>query len=310
MLITACSNNDNKDESTIDEVSTDSSSSIELIISKDFGREIILNETVEFEKYWTVLDALDSKVEIATDQGGGFISAINGHESHSKGGSANRLDWFYYVNGICADVGALDYDLNDGDVVWWDYHEWKSMDATNSTVVGLYPEPFVHGYRGKVSPTTIMCSEKNKKLANTLLETLVEEGVETIGISQIENSIIENREGPLIVIGEWKELSEFEYIKKLNEAYERNGTYIHYDENNLELMDSGNEKKLYLHEVSGSIMSHGDGLGDENPLWIISGTDTIGLEKAIKLLIENSDNIYGTYSIAIEDNETFSLPLE
>lgn len=310
MLVAACSNTNNSDESAIDSSSEDSSPSIVLIISKDFGREVILNETVSFEKYWTVLDALDSTVEIDTDQGGGFISAINGLESYSKGGSANRMDWFYYVNGICADVGALDYDLNDGDIVWWDYHQWKSMDATNSTVVGLYPEPFVHGYRGEVSPTTIMSAEKNKELATKLMEALVENGVETIGISKIDNSIIENRDGPLIVIGQWEELSDFEYIYNLNEAYERNGTYIHYDENVLELMNSRNEKKMSLHEVSGSIMSHGDGLGDENPLWIISGTDITGLEKVINLLTENTDDIYGTYSIALEDNEIISLPLE
>jgi hypothetical protein len=304
MLVAACSST-----SDTDEVLKDSLPNVVLLVTRDYGSEEILKETVEFEKYWTVLDALDANSEIITEHGGSFISGINGFESYSEGASGKRMDWFYYINGICADVGPLDYDLNEGDVVWWDYHEWKSMDSTNSTVIGSYPEPFVHGYRGEVAETTIMCSVKNSDLASELRESLMDKGAATVEISEIDNSIIEDRVGPVIVLGEWEELDGVEYINKFNEAYKRNGTYIYYTGEGLELMDNSNEKIMSLKDGSGSIMSHGDGLGDENPLWIISGVDSTGLEKAIKLLTENSDKIYSTYSVAVGDNEVIKLPI-
>lgn len=305
MLVAACSStNDTGD------ASADSSPTIVLLVTRDFGNEEILRETVELKKYWTVLDALDETVEISSDYGGSFISGINGLESYSEGASGKRMDWFYYINGICADVGPLDYDLNDGDVIWWDYHEWKSMDATNSTVIGSYPEPFVHGYRGETPATTIMSSEENRDMSDKLRQALMEKGASNIEVSEIDNNVIENRQGPVIVLGEWEELSGFEYINKLNEAYGRNGSYIHYAGENLELMNKSSEKVRTLKNGAGSILSQGDGLGDENPLWIVSGTDTEGLEKAVKLLTENSDKIDSTYSVAVEENELIRLPVK
>lgn len=304
MLVSACSRNNDPGLA-----SQDVRPEIELIVTRDYGNEEILKESVVLEKYWTVLDAMDATVEISTDYGGSFISGINGLESNSDGASGKRMDWFYYINGVCADVGPLDYDLNQGDVVWWDYHEWESMDSTNSTVIGSYPEPFVNGYRGVDVETTIMSSEENSSLAQELKEALVEEGA-VIEIAEIDNSIIEDRKGPVIVVGQWNELSEVEYISKLNEAYTRNGSYVYYSSQGLEIMNRGNEMVNMFRSEAGSVVSHGDGLGDDNPLWIVSGVDNSGLEQALKLLINKSEEIYCTYSVAIEGDEIIRLPVD
>ena len=302
MLLAACSSNETGD------VETDGSPKIELIVTRDFGNEELFRESISLEKYWTVFDAMDAAVEIATDHGGGFISGINGLESYSEG--TKRLDWFYYVNGICADVGPLDYDLVEGDVIWWDYHEWESMDATNSTVIGSYPEPFVHGYRGKTAAITIMSSDENSGLAAGLKDALLEEGVESVEITGIDNEMMEDREGPIIVIGQWGDLAGYEYLNKLNEAYERNGTYVYYRDQGLDLLDQGSSKVRTLKDGAGSIISHGDGLGDDCPLWIISGTDINGLEKAIEVVVEGGENIDSSYSAAVEGGQIIKLPIE
>ncbi|SHI50223.1 protein of unknown function [Dethiosulfatibacter aminovorans DSM 17477] len=303
MLLAACSSTNDTGE-----VPDDGSAKIELIVTRDFGIEELFRESISLEKYWTVFDAMDAAVEIATDHGGGFISGINGLESYSDG--TKRLDWFYYVNGICADVGPLDYDLVEGDVIWWDYHEWESMDATNSTVIGSYPEPFVHGYRGKPAVITIMSSDENSELAMELKDALLNEGVQSVEISGIDNSMMEDREGPIIVLGQWEELSGYEYLNKLNEAYERNGTYVYYSDQGIDLLSNSSEKVRTLKGGAGSIVSHGDGLGDDCPLWIISGTDMNGLEKAIELLVNDTNKIDSTYSAAVEDSNIIKLPIK
>ncbi len=89
---------------------------------------------------------LESKRQVKTSYGGKFVDAIDGPSPATSSGG--RSDWFYFVNGIEASVGAADRTLSPGDVVQWDYRRW---DATMHmpAIVGAYPEPFVRGSGGK-----------------------------------------------------------------------------------------------------------------------------------------------------------------
>ncbi len=89
----------------------------------------------------SVLDALRATHRVETAYGGGFVNAIDDVASDRAG----RRDWFFYVNGVSASRGADQQPLRTGDAVWWDYHPWGGLVDT-WTVVGLWPEPFVHGY--------------------------------------------------------------------------------------------------------------------------------------------------------------------
>ncbi len=84
------------------------------------------------------------------------------------------------MNGICADVGATGYTLGAKDVIWWDYHLWKSMGSANAAVIGAYPQPFVNGYEGIVNPTIIAFGNGYMDNAKILMESLIKSGVETV----------------------------------------------------------------------------------------------------------------------------------
>ena len=73
--------------------------------------------------------------------GGGYIKRIGSLRSELGGLSKPNQDWFFIVNGIFADIGALDYYPQAGEKVWWDYHPWQAFQAANA-VIGCYPEPF------------------------------------------------------------------------------------------------------------------------------------------------------------------------
>lgn len=102
-----------------------SSSEARLLVTQDFGATLMLDVVAAVSPGLTVMNMLSNNAEVKTEYGGGFVSAINGVESTFKQTVAERAkDWFYWVNGKMANVGAAAYDLHGGEIVWWDYHEW------------------------------------------------------------------------------------------------------------------------------------------------------------------------------------------
>src|SRR5437763_1476972 len=95
---------------------------------------------------------LERSLRIGTRFGGGFVQSING-----LSGTSSRRDWFYYVNGTMASVGAAQQAVHPGDKIWWDLHNWIAPEQPQA-VVGSYPEPFVHGAGGKRFPTALECA--------------------------------------------------------------------------------------------------------------------------------------------------------
>ena len=122
--------------------------SAELWITRDRGSEVVLSTTVPAGI--SALEALRRKTDVETRYGGRFVQSIDGFE----GDIAGQHDWFYFVNGYEADISAADYDLHDGDVLWWDHRSWEG-EMRQPAVVGAFPEPFLHGWGGKKRPAVV-----------------------------------------------------------------------------------------------------------------------------------------------------------
>jgi hypothetical protein len=93
----------------------------------------------------TAMQALDKEADVSKRYGGRFVQSIEG----VKGDISKQRDWFWFVNGIESDRSAADYRLRPGDVEWWDFRSW-SGEMREPVVVGAFPEPFLHGWDGKV----------------------------------------------------------------------------------------------------------------------------------------------------------------
>ena len=132
-------------------------------VTRDEGRTVLLVKRVPADE--TAMQALDRSAKIDPRYGGRFVEAING----LSGSASSRHDWFYFVNGIEATRGAVDYRLRNGDVEWWDYRDWGRVGQNVSVVVGAFPEPFVHGYGGKVRPAVVVGSGHGAQLLAKLL---------------------------------------------------------------------------------------------------------------------------------------------
>jgi Domain of unknown function (DUF4430) len=123
--------------------------SAQLWVTRDRGAEVVLSTTVPAGI--SALEALRRRAEVETRYGGRFVQAIDGIE----GDIAAQHDWFYFVNGYEADISAADYELHDGDVLWWDHRSWEG-EMRQAAVVGAFPEPFLHGWGGKKRPAVVL----------------------------------------------------------------------------------------------------------------------------------------------------------
>jgi len=121
-----------------------------LWVTRDEGKTVLLVRSVPAGE--SVLQALERSATISTRYGGRFLQSVNG----LSGSITSRRDWFYYVNGVEGDRSAADYRLRDGDSAWWDYRDWGRWGMSVPAVVGAFPEPFVHGYDGKMRPTVVL----------------------------------------------------------------------------------------------------------------------------------------------------------
>jgi hypothetical protein len=128
-----------------------------LWVTRDRGAEVLVTTSVPAGV--TAMQALRSEADVDTSYGGRFVRSIEGVAGN---GDAKR-DWFYFVNGIEADRGAAEYRLRDGDVLWWDYRSWAGEDMREPVVVGAFPEPFLHGYDGKLRRAVVRFQDEKMR---------------------------------------------------------------------------------------------------------------------------------------------------
>jgi len=98
----------------------------------------------------TAMQAVGRELDVHTRYGGRFVQSIESID----GNTSQERDWFWFLNGIEADRSAADYRLRAGDVEWWDFRSWRGQ-MREPVVVGAFPEPFLHGYAGRVRPVAV-----------------------------------------------------------------------------------------------------------------------------------------------------------
>lgn len=147
-----------------------------LWVSRDFEHLVLEQESRSEDR--SAVQLLDEYATIDTTYSGGFVTSINGIRSiHGK----VSKDWFYYVNGVLAHVGAKNYKVKPGDIVWWDFHEWSEKRLISS-VIGAYPQPFTGGYFGKVLPTRVVYAPEFHDAGAKVADALKKLGVKQVGL--------------------------------------------------------------------------------------------------------------------------------
>lgn len=275
---------------------------VSLRVTRDFGSELLSQARAPgVREDQTVMRYLRSANEVETRFGGGFVQAIDGLDG---GGPGATRDWFYYVNGIEADRGAADYELSPGDVVQWDFRDWRAaMDVR--AIVGAFPEPFLHGLDGKRFPTRVECEDARSEACRTVKDALVDAGVPasgaTLGAPGVQNVI-------RVVVARWSTARELNTAGVIESGPRRSGVFATFSDagRRLELLDADGERIRLAAPDTGLIAALRP--TDEELLWVVTGTSERAVERAAAQLDPGA--LRDAFAVAVEGERVLDLPLE
>lgn len=284
----------------VGEGSEKSGEGAQLRVTRDFGRELLSSATQEkLRESSTAMRLVQANNEVETRYGGRFVQSIDGVRGGGEGGSA---DWFYFVNGIEADVGAAEYGLSPGDVVQWDHRNWRGTPDVRA-IVGAFPEPFVSGTEGKRRPVRVECADTGEA-CRTVKRVLRGVGVpatgSSLGATGTQNVI-------RVVVAPWEKARALPSVRALEQPPLRSGVFARFSaDGSLRLLD----------ERGATVREAGTGAGlvaamiprDDELLWVVTGGTDEGVDAAAGAL--DASTLRDAFAVAVTPSGAEKLPLE
>jgi hypothetical protein len=237
---------------------------------------------------------------VTTRYSGGFVQSIDGLSGRHEEGQP--VDWFYYVNGVEAPVGAAATNVHPGDHIWWDRHDWSQTD-TVPAVVGSFPEPFLNGLGGKRLPVRVECSALSSDPCHTVAAQLRALGVPAalagIGPGGEPESLH-------VVVGPWSAVRGAQGSGAVEQGPKASGVYARISSNggSITALDEQGRAARTLAANGGLVAA--TRYAEEAPVWLVTGTDEAGLELAARAF--NQKSLENRFALALEPGGA-ELPL-
>ncbi len=272
----------------------DSIGGVHLTVTGDYGtRPLIKSDEGNARESETAMRLLDRNAKISTRYGGRFVQSIDGLAGRSPGG--HSYDWFFYVDGVEAPVGAADYPLHGGYRVWWDYRDWTAAMRVPA-VVGSFPEPFAHGYEGERHPTQVICRGGGGACS------LVRSRIRAAATGKANGDSIR------VLVGPWASLRTEPGAKSIADGPAASGVFARF------VPHSGSWALQPL-EVSGRPAGapRSGGLvaatraGDSPPTWVVTGSEEADVKAAAGLL--DSRDLRDRYAVAVRAGQPLAVPV-
>ncbi len=254
---------------------------VRLLVTSEFGAKVLQEApTPKTSGQETVMSLLLRNARVTTRYGGGFVQSINGIGADSAGG--RPIDWFYYVNGVEAEKGAAATNVHPGDHIWWDRHDWSQTDDVPA-VIGSFPEPFLNGIAGKRLPVRVECSAEAGAACQTVTRRLQSAGVPaaTAALGSGGGTDILR-----VLVGPWAALRADSSVASIERGPRASGVYatFHSGGSTLTLLGPDGQSVQSLQAGAGLIAATRS--GEEAPAWVVTGTDSAGVQRAAALFAE------------------------
>jgi hypothetical protein len=273
-------------------------------VTRDFGHEEIgSTATKTLREDETVMRAMQSKFDVETRFGGRFVQSIDGVKG---GGPGGMRDWFFFVNGVEAEVGAAEYELAPGDRVQWDFRDWGTAMRV-AAIVGAFPEPFLNGIDGRRRPVRVECDEAESDPCRAAKDALdrvkVPVSGSSLGAPGTENVT-------RLVVARWPAARIVRGGFTLEEGPDRSGVFARFakDGRSLDLLDADGDVARTVHRGDGTALVAALRPRADELLWLVTSLDAEGLAAGVKALRENA--LRDAFAVAVTGPVVEKLPLE
>jgi hypothetical protein len=275
-------------------------SAVKLLVTSDFGARTVGRQgppAVRGQE--TVMSLLERNHRVTTRYGGGFVESVEGLAGGSEGGQP--VDWFYYVNGVEAHQGAAATNVNPGDHIWWDRHDWSQTEDVPA-VVGSFPEPFLNGVAGKRLPVRVECSEASGRACAVVTARLREAGVPA-AVSALGAG---GGETLRVLVGAWARVRAEPTIAAIEAGPRASGVYARVSRagSSITLLNADGLPVRTLSAGAGLIAATRQ--GEEAPVWVVTGTDQAGIEGAARAFDRGS--LERSFAVATIAGQALAVP--
>jgi hypothetical protein len=284
----------------------DETGDVTLTVTRDFGT-VALHEGAEQQKEAvdegdTVMRVLQRSYDVKTRYSGGFVQGIDGVSGGREDG--RRADWFYYVNGIEAPVGAAERRVTGGERVWWDHHQWEVAQRVPA-VVGSFPEPFRSGSDGKRFPVRLVCQTDDERTCDEVQTRLEDAGIEQLTRATLEQS--GGHEVLRVIVGRWAEVRDDPVVRSLERGPGSSGVFARPTSTGdaIVLLDDNGQPVRTLRGGAGLVAA--TTFEAQAPTWIVAGTDDVGLAAAAAALTE--ERLEQHFALAVDGGDDVPLPV-
>jgi hypothetical protein len=250
-------------------------SAIHLTVTRDFGAtELSHAGALKISGQETDMSLLMRNYNVSTRYGGGFVNSIDGLSSGQEAGAP--VDWFYYVNGVEAPKGAAATNVNPGDHIWWDHHNWSQTDDVPA-VVGSFPEPFLNGIEGKRLPVRVECVVVAGYACQTVTARLrafnVPAAINEAGSGGAPETL-------RVLVGPWVDVAGDLDAASIASGPRSSGVYARFsrDGQTLTLLDQNGHVARMLSAGAGLVAA--TRRAEDAPVWVVTGTDEAGVKLA------------------------------
>jgi hypothetical protein len=276
---------------------------IHLVVTKDFGAsEVSHAGALKVSGQETDMSLLTRNYTVSTRYGGGFVNSIDGLAGGQEAGKP--VDWFYYVNGVEATRGAAATNVNPGDHIWWDHHDWSQTEDVPA-VVGSFPEPFLNGIEGKRLPVRVECEVVSGYACQTVTARLrafnVPAAINEVGSGGAPETL-------RVLVGPWVDVAGDLDAASIASGPRSSGVYARFSSNSatLTLLDQDGHATRTLSAGAGLVAA--TRRAEDAPVWVVTGTDEDGVKLAARAF--NQATLSDRFAIALTPGgETLPLPV-
>jgi Domain of unknown function (DUF4430) len=274
---------------------------VQLTVTRDFGARVLSRTAApRVVGQETAMSLLLRNDVVTSRYGGGFVESIDGLSGGQEGG--RPVDWFYYVNGVEASKGAAMTNVQRGDHIWWDRHDWSQTEDVPA-VVGSFPEPFLNGIDGKRLPVRVECAEVEAYACRTVTARLRARGVPAaiaaIGTSGAPETL-------RVIVGTWSQVEGDGIARDIERGPRASGVYARFLAGGraLTVLDQDGRPARTLAAGTGLIAA--TRRGQDAPVWVVAGTDAAGVDLAAGAFDERT--LANRFAVALAPTGALAVP--